>query len=165
MGAKEIKITPPDGYEVDKENSTFDCIKFKKKYAVSYEDVEKELFEEKVSYYITSFGTVDSICVSTTKNNFNHCVSFKQANKLLAINKLMNVAKYLNGNWKPDWNDSEEYKFYICINNMYRKEDLDISINTTYRLAFVYFKTEEFAKQAIKILGEETIRFALSADV
>lgn len=26
---KEIKITPPEGYEIDKENSTFDCIKFK----------------------------------------------------------------------------------------------------------------------------------------
>ena len=26
---KEIKITPPNGYEVDKENSTFECIKFR----------------------------------------------------------------------------------------------------------------------------------------
>lgn len=31
MENKEIKITPPQGYEVDKENSTFECIKFKKK--------------------------------------------------------------------------------------------------------------------------------------
>jgi hypothetical protein len=27
---KELKITPPEGYEIDRENSTFDCIKFKK---------------------------------------------------------------------------------------------------------------------------------------
>jgi len=26
---KEVKIVPPEGYEVDEENSTFDCIKFK----------------------------------------------------------------------------------------------------------------------------------------
>lgn len=26
---KEIKIIPPEGYEIDKENSTFECIKFK----------------------------------------------------------------------------------------------------------------------------------------
>ena len=26
---KEIKITPPEGFEIDKENSTFKCIKFK----------------------------------------------------------------------------------------------------------------------------------------
>ena len=27
---KELKIVPPEGYEIDKENSTFECIKFKK---------------------------------------------------------------------------------------------------------------------------------------
>lgn len=31
MEQKEIKITVPEGYEIDKENSTFECIKFKKK--------------------------------------------------------------------------------------------------------------------------------------
>lgn len=29
METKEIKITPPEGYEIDRENSTLDCIKFK----------------------------------------------------------------------------------------------------------------------------------------
>ena len=29
MNNKEIKITPPEGFEIDKENSTFECIKFK----------------------------------------------------------------------------------------------------------------------------------------
>lgn len=27
---KQIEINPPEGYEIDKENSTFECIKFKK---------------------------------------------------------------------------------------------------------------------------------------
>lgn len=31
METKEIKINIPEGYEVDKENSTFEYIKFKKK--------------------------------------------------------------------------------------------------------------------------------------
>lgn len=31
MNTKEIKITVPEGYEIDKENSTFECIKFRKK--------------------------------------------------------------------------------------------------------------------------------------
>ena len=26
---KEVKIVPPDGYEIDKENSTLECIKFR----------------------------------------------------------------------------------------------------------------------------------------
>lgn len=30
MDTKEIKIVPPEGYEIDKENSTFECVKFKR---------------------------------------------------------------------------------------------------------------------------------------
>ena len=29
MDTKEIKINCPEGFEIDKENSTFECIKFK----------------------------------------------------------------------------------------------------------------------------------------
>ena len=40
METKEVKIQAPEGYEIDKENSTFECIKFKpiKRY-ITYEDV------------------------------------------------------------------------------------------------------------------------------
>lgn len=31
MENKELKIIPPEGYEIDRENSTLECIKFKKK--------------------------------------------------------------------------------------------------------------------------------------
>ena len=36
METKEIKIQIPKGYEIDKENSTFECVKFKpiKKYYI-----------------------------------------------------------------------------------------------------------------------------------
>ena len=29
MDQQEMKIIPPEGYEVDKENSTFECVRFK----------------------------------------------------------------------------------------------------------------------------------------
>lgn len=35
MRTKEIKINVPEGYEIDKENSTFECIKFKSKEDIS----------------------------------------------------------------------------------------------------------------------------------
>lgn len=40
METKELKIQVPKGYEIDKENSTFELIKFKpiKKY-ITYKDV------------------------------------------------------------------------------------------------------------------------------
>lgn len=45
METKEIKIQVPDGYEIDKENSTFECIKLKpiNKF-LTYEDVAKKMF-------------------------------------------------------------------------------------------------------------------------
>ena len=40
MEAKELKIQVPEGYEIDKENSTFECIKFKLiKKGITYKNV------------------------------------------------------------------------------------------------------------------------------
>ena len=35
METKELKINIPEGYEIDVENSTFTCIKFKKKVEIN----------------------------------------------------------------------------------------------------------------------------------
>lgn len=45
MESKELKIQVPVGYEIDKDHSTFECIKFKpiKKY-ITYEDVCNTIF-------------------------------------------------------------------------------------------------------------------------
>ena len=53
METKEVKINIPEGYEIDKENSTFECIKFKSsKEYTTYKDVCVNLFAEKYRYYI-----------------------------------------------------------------------------------------------------------------
>lgn len=162
METKEMKIVPPDGYEIDKENSTFGCIKFtpiKKK--VTYNDVAKELFENKWGYYLMGDGCVGNCLLHIYFMNNNNCTSKEQAEKLIAINKLMNVAKYLNGDWIPDWEDNNnEFKYYI---NYYHKV-INISYTSHYNSSNVYFKSEELARQAIEILGEETIKLALSTD-
>lgn len=42
MEAKELKIQAPEGYEIDKENSTFECIKFKPiKKGITYKNNDK----------------------------------------------------------------------------------------------------------------------------
>lgn len=58
METKEVKIQIPEGYEIDKENSTFECIKFKSiKKNITYEDVCNKLFsKDKVGFYITESG-------------------------------------------------------------------------------------------------------------
>ena len=74
----------------------------------------------------------------------------------------MNVAKWLNDGWEPDWKDWGQSKYYIYYSNSY--ETLTISSETSIQGNFVYFKSRELAKQAIEILGEETIKMALCAD-
>lgn len=57
MNTEEIKITVPEGYEIDKENSTFECIKFKKK-GLTYKDVAEKLFKNKKTYFLCTLGGI-----------------------------------------------------------------------------------------------------------
>lgn len=153
-----IKDICPEGYKLDKERSTLDNLVFIEDQ--NYEYVSKELFYHKRAYYITSDGDISQAYPSSALShmtNKNNCTSEKQAKKLLAINQLMNVAKYLNGNWKPGQNN---FKYTIVITR-----DNKVSIGATHlNNEIVYFKTEELAKEAIEILSEETIKLALSTD-
>ena len=152
---ENIKINIPEGFEIDQINSNFieGNIVFKKK-EITYKDIAKELFLSKTKYHIDDCGLITQKTFGSCsyKDKVN-CTSKKQAEKLLAINKLMNVAKYLNGDYEPDFK-KEEPKFFIYIND---KNNIDISANYILIKHFVYFRTKELAKQAIDILGEETI--------
>lgn len=128
----EIKIKVPEGMEIDKENSTFECIKFKPK-KLTYNDISKK-------YYRSTFIHMNS----------------KHYDKILIFRKLLEVADYLNGDWKPDWNNQEQYKYVIAYNHTEKTFDTDyfryLSENT------VYFSSKENAKKAIEIIGEEELK-------
>ena len=155
---KELKIEIPKGYEVDKDKSTFEKIVFKKvKEKLTYEQVADKLFKIKDHYYTDEDGTV-------IKANMGwHCPNVAptehQLQRLLAFNKLMNVAHYLNEGSEFDWKDHSEYKYFIYYNN--NKKIFQIDSNTFVNYGIVYFKSKELAEQAIEILGEETVKLAL----
>ncbi len=93
METKELKIQAPEGYEIDREKSTFDCIKFKSiKKDITYRDVCNKIFKE---YYYTSVrGKIEkSSWGDIDKNN---AANSKQLEKLLALNQLLNIAEYYN---------------------------------------------------------------------
>ena len=140
MKTKELKIQVPEGYEIDKENSTFECIKFKKK-AISFVDIIDK-YENERSYPVK---------LLTTSNN--------HMNKLTAINSLILVAKYLNKGWIPNFNSCKHRNYYITIRGNKLFIDYCFYINTG---TVAYFKNEELAQQIIDILGEEVIKQALS---
>lgn len=116
---------------------------------ISYDDVASKLFIGKdVFRYGKKKPEVDF------KDPLN-CTSERQVVKLLAINKMMNVAKYLNGDWKPD---GTRYYFEIYSSKLHIETCGDVGADC------VFFKDRETAEQALVILGEQTIRDALSTD-
>ena len=129
----EVRIKIPDGMEIDKENSTFECIKFKPK-KLTYNDIQKNV----MPYTRTVF---------TIPAHQSKCITFR---------KLLEVAEYLNGNWKPDWNNHEQCKYVLCYNNLMKQFEVDfyscININP------IAFSSEENAKKAIEIIGEEELK-------
>ena len=98
MKTKEVKIQVPEGYEIDKENSTFECIKFKLiKKDITYKDVCEKLFGdiEKVYYYTDSCGEIQ-FCQTTNMKDANNAITVKQLKRILALNQLLNIAEYYN---------------------------------------------------------------------
>ena len=88
METKEVKITPPEGYEIDKENSTFECIKFKK--------IEKEWRDnedKKINgYYIDEYGDIQrAYDEANTSFNYNIFATEKQAKSALAMARISQI--------------------------------------------------------------------------
>lgn len=153
----EIKINVPEGMEAYLEDNTIKFKVVKKK--LTYNDIAKELFDNKDVWRIENFN-ITKYNKTGYWNYLTNCISEKQAQKFIAINQLMNVAKYLNGNWQPNWNDEtqDKYCFTIEKNTIVIHRRIEINNN------IVYFKTTDFAQKTIDILGEETIKLALCTD-
>lgn len=152
MKTQELKIEAPEGYEVDWDNSSNNVIRFKPiKKEITYQDIINNIKAKNigvsVQFGLTKIGTD---CFITSE---------KQLEQLLAINKLMNVANYLNGDWEPDFTDRNQNKWYIY----YDFEDLrfNTGICMYYKYSVIYFKSEKLALQAIEILGGEEVKKAL----
>ena len=97
METKELKIQAPKGYEIDKENSTFECIRFKPiKKDITYKDVCKNIFNEDIAYCIDKYGKIQHGCVCNSICDKNNTTTRTQLKKLLALNQLLNIAEYYN---------------------------------------------------------------------
>lgn len=98
METKEIKIQVPEGCEIDKENSTFELIRFKpiKKF-ITYEDICNKIFKNGSVCFTSSCGDVYcGIIENCTRNDKNNATTKKQLERLLALNQLFNIAEYYN---------------------------------------------------------------------
>lgn len=119
---------------------------------ITYDDVLKELYFDKTAYYINS-DNISSVKVGEMSyDDINNCTSMAQAKRVAAFIKLQNIAKYLNGDWKPDFNRYDE-KW-----NINKEGGTFIEMHTrTLNTASVYFKSQELTKEAIRLMGEESL--------
>lgn len=127
---------------------------------ITYDDVIKELYFDKTAYWYRGkddigegkqdYASYEDAVNSTTP---------AQAKRYAAFNKLQNIAKYLNGDWKPyfdgdheNWNIGKEGDTFLA---MYTKYVNKIS---------VYFKSEGAANEAIRLMGEDSLNDLFSTD-
>lgn len=114
---KELKITPPEGYEIDKEKSTLEHIVFKPvdKKAKTWEEIQELNFKNhKKQFYVSWDGEIDDFPPyekALTLNTLNHVNTQRQAEKIRALCQLYIIADYYNNGWEADWNDMDEKKY------------------------------------------------------
>jgi hypothetical protein len=80
-------------------------------------------------------------------------LNFFYNEKLYAQLKLQYIADQLNDGWKPNWNDIQESKYFIFYENEFKTYKIYAFILHDY--FNVYFKLEELAEKALKIMGED----------
>lgn len=109
---KQLKITPPEGYEIDKERSTFENIVFK--------ELKKELpksWEELGNiegYYVDIYSDVCLIgkceCDSGMKNVF---LTKEQAEASIALAQLSQLRNVYRNGWIPIYTNGFKPKYVI----------------------------------------------------
>lgn len=141
----EIKINVPEGMEIDKENSTFECIRFKPK--------KKELPKTWKEFCDNNPIKPDEFFISTNSSisygqycppydrdcvrDANLLPSKEYAEAMLALCKLIQLRDCYNDRWKADWKNDER-KYVIFVNH--DRLNVWFSTKVNYVLSF---KTEE----------------------
>ena len=126
MENNQLTIDIPEGMEIDLENSDLakGIVKFKKK-DITYDDI--------LQAYATDFGGIRVP---------NHCID-----KILAISQLMNIAKYYNGDWNPNWRSLMESKYYIYYST--RSNTYGVTNTSSTKYINIYFRLYKDAKAVI----------------
>jgi len=127
---KELKIEVPQGYEIDKENSTFECIKFKRECDIKTWD--DYMFIEKANWGIMK-KTADRIF--NLECALNQMFNKKHTNRIIAEYKISILINYYGGSITYDeWVDKAIQKFTIKrVNNLV---NFDITTREYNLLAF-----------------------------
>jgi len=97
---KELTVSVPKGYEIDRELSTFENIVFKRNIKTNWENLE-----DISGWYISENSQcIFGVSYSAVVFNKNLWATNKQAEACLAMSQLSQLMKDVNGeDWDPDW--------------------------------------------------------------
>lgn len=126
---------------------------------ITYDDICKELFLNKRTYWLGNKKINYLYSDEYNNNDLNNCTSIAQAKHVAAFIKLQNIAKYLNKGWIPDFSDLDK-KWAIVKERTFFTQKYNQYTND----ASVYFKNEDLANEAIRLMGEESLNDLFSTD-
>jgi len=101
---KTLKIEIPNGFEIDKENSTFEQIVFK--------EIKKQLpktwkeLEEIQGYFVHTMASIEKLR-KDSKGLENVFATEEQAKASIALAQLSQLRDVYRNGWVPNWQDSE----------------------------------------------------------
>ena len=104
MEEKKLKINIPEGYEIDKEKSTFEEIVFKKvedpfsKLPKTWKEYCKQT-EGYVSYF---FSSPNSIIKSWFEGSYNEFMTEERVRQYVTLGKLLQLRDYWVDSWEKD---------------------------------------------------------------
>lgn len=125
---------------------------------ITYDDICKKLFFNKTAYWDRGKNIEEGV-IRESYNDIDNCTSVAQVKRVVAFNKLQNIAKYLNKGWKPNFCIGDKKWGIIKEGEGFSPKYIRM-IND----ANIYFRDKDLANEAIRIMGEESLNDLFSTD-
>lgn len=135
---KELKIEIPQGYEIDKEKSTFEKIVFKK---IGSKPKTWDEYCKCIKNCTSHYCHPRETYIRKTFDRFYNVFSTKErVEQYVALGKLLQLRDYWVGDWKPDLPNNSAFAV-VCSDP---SKDVEI-ISLTYTNLPLIFPTKEMA--------------------
>ena len=142
MNTKKLKINIPEGYEVDKEKSTFEEIVFKKVDSLSKLPKTWEEYKSCSRGYVSYFWCTPLKGIETSQfsGSYNEFSTEERVEQYVALGRLIQLRDYWTNNWKSN-GDS-----FIVYTARFHPQLIQVGMSrgTNYPLAF---PTEQMAEK------------------
>lgn len=126
---------------------------------ITYDDICKKLFLGKRIFFINGKNIESTKAHDENYDDVDNSTSSAQARRMAAFNKLQSIAKYLNGDWKPKFDDRN-----LNWSIVKDRDGYGTQYNMLTNDGSVYFKSADLTKEVIRLMGEESLNDLFSTD-